>query len=169
MDRTAGGGRAGRDVAHTGFVRAVPRIVAVARLGDVQAAESEKKHPGSMSESSMLESYDIFRDFARMSCWPFNILPLRIQRFWILHFCTRPLPRHPRGSDCRLGSTPSRVLPLQFGTILAVVGFFDAGPSLRIAECHPFGTSNRLRTLIFNVHKARRRINLRTETQRALC
>jgi len=42
------------------FVRTALRIVAVAWLGDVQASESLKTRPGSMSESSPLESYEIF-------------------------------------------------------------------------------------------------------------
>ena len=38
-------------------------IVAVLCVDVLQASESLKTRPGSMSESSPLESYDIFRDF----------------------------------------------------------------------------------------------------------
>ena len=66
MAGRAAGGRAARDVVSALFVRTALRIVAVAWLGDVQASESLKTRPGSMSESSPLESYEIFRDF---ECW----------------------------------------------------------------------------------------------------
>ena len=43
--------------------RVASRVVAVLCVDDLQGTESFKTRPGSMSESSPLESYDIFRDF----------------------------------------------------------------------------------------------------------
>ena len=48
------------------FAVNVLRIVAARRVGDVQRCESFKTPFRSVSESSPLESYDIFRDF---ECW----------------------------------------------------------------------------------------------------
>ena len=42
------------------------RAVVVRCVDDLECIESLKTRPGSMSESSPLESYDIFRDF---ECW----------------------------------------------------------------------------------------------------
>ena len=58
--------RAARDVVSALFVRVALRVVVVDCVDDVQGTESLKTRPGSMSESSPLESYDIFRDF---ECW----------------------------------------------------------------------------------------------------
>ena len=63
MGSTAGGGRAARDVVSALFVRIALRVVVVDCVDDVQASESLKTRPGSMSESSPLESYDVFRVF----------------------------------------------------------------------------------------------------------
>ena len=38
-------------------------------VDDLQESESFKTRPGSMSESSALESYANFRDFARLGLW----------------------------------------------------------------------------------------------------
>ena len=57
-------GRAARDVVSALSVRVALRVVAVLCVDDMQGTESFKTRPGSMSESSPLESYDIFRDFA---------------------------------------------------------------------------------------------------------
>ena len=66
MVGSAAAGRAARDVVSALFVRTALRIAVVDWLDDVQTSESLKTRPGSMSESSPLESYDIFRDF---ECW----------------------------------------------------------------------------------------------------
>ena len=50
----------GRGVAKSVSRRVAPSVVAVARLGDVQESESSITHPVPVSESSLLESYDIF-------------------------------------------------------------------------------------------------------------
>ena len=63
MAGSTAAGRAARDVVSALFVRIALRVVAVDCVDDVQASESLKTRPGSMSESSPLESYDIFRDF----------------------------------------------------------------------------------------------------------
>ena len=56
-------GRAARVVVFALNVRGALRVVAVLCVDDLQGTESFKTRPGSMSESSPLESYDIFRDF----------------------------------------------------------------------------------------------------------
>ncbi len=60
---SAAADRAARDVVSALFVRIALRVVVVDCVDDVQGPESLKTRPGSMSESSPLESYDIFRDF----------------------------------------------------------------------------------------------------------
>ena len=55
-------GRAARDVVSAVFVRTALRVVALYCVGDVQASESLKTRPGSMSESSALARYALFRD-----------------------------------------------------------------------------------------------------------
>jgi len=121
----AAGGRAARDVVSALFVRTALRIVAVAWLGDVHASESLKTRPGSMSESSPLESYEIFREFESV--------------------------------PSLLTAAPSRVLPLQFPPILAVLGFFRQSDERPWPEVQVFGKLTRPRTLIFNVRVCHRR------------
>jgi len=121
--------RAARDVVSALFVRVALRVVVVDCVDDVQGTESLKTRPGSMSESSPLESYDIFRDF---ECWAKS--------------------RGARGEES------PRVLPLHFSPILAVLGFFSANGRFCRSEMLKFGKLTRPRTLIFNVHGTHRRI-----------
>ncbi len=55
--------RAARVMVFVCFAVNVLRVVVARRVGDVQRCESFKTRPGSMSESSALESYATFRDF----------------------------------------------------------------------------------------------------------
>ena len=66
MVGSAAAGRAARDVVSALFVRVALRVVAVDCVDDVQASESLKTRPGSMSESPALESYGISRDCAQL-------------------------------------------------------------------------------------------------------
>ena len=104
-------------------------VVVVRCVGDLECIESLKTRPGSMSESSPLESYDLFCDF---ECWAKS--------------------RGARGEES------PRVLPLHFSPILAVLGFFSANGRFCRSEMLKFGKLTRPRTLIFNVHGTHRRI-----------
>ena len=60
---SAAAGRAARVVLFVFVVVNALRVVVVDCVDDLQGIESFKTRPGSMSESSPLESYAIFRDF----------------------------------------------------------------------------------------------------------
>ena len=60
---SAAAGRAARVVLFVFVVVNALRVVVVDCVDGLQGIESLKTRPGSMSESSPLESYDIFRDF----------------------------------------------------------------------------------------------------------
>ena len=61
---SAAAGRAARVVLFAFVVVNALRVVVVDCVDDLQGIESFKTRPGSMSESSALGRYDIFRDFA---------------------------------------------------------------------------------------------------------
>ena len=60
---SAAAGRAARVVLFAFVVVNALRVVVVDCVDDLQGIESFKTRPGSMSESSPLESYGILRDF----------------------------------------------------------------------------------------------------------
>ena len=60
---SAAAGRAARVVLFVFVVVIALRAVVVRCVDDLECIASLKTRPGSMSESSLLESYDIFRDF----------------------------------------------------------------------------------------------------------
>ncbi len=66
---SAAAGRAACGVVSALSVRVALRVVAVLCVDDMQGTESLKTRQGSMSESSALESYANFRDFARLGLW----------------------------------------------------------------------------------------------------
>ena len=63
MVGSAAAARAARVVLFVFVMVIALRVVVVRCVDDLQGIESLKTRPGSMSESSPLESYDIFRDF----------------------------------------------------------------------------------------------------------
>ena len=101
------------------------------------------------------------RWFSFQSCVLRCVLLLRC--VWMtcraLRALKRRFDRHLNRPRCKvmiflvLGITfASRVLPLHFPSILAVLGFFRSVSFSRGAEVPPFGRLTRPRTLIFNVH-----------------
>ena len=61
---SAAAGRAARDVVSALSVRVALRVGAAVCVDDLQGTESFKTRPGSMSESSPLESYGSFSGYA---------------------------------------------------------------------------------------------------------
>jgi hypothetical protein len=102
-------------------VRVALRVVAAVCVGDVHGTESFKTRPGSMSESSPLESYDVFRDFqgcrrgGRGRCGAYFSITARrrsaavrascISAHWLDHLWTRPHGKNQKHEKAILESS----------------------------------------------------------------